>query len=139
MRRTPIAERLWSRVEIRGENDCWEWSGSTSDGGYGVIGSGGRGGATLRAHRVAYELAVAPIPEGFHIDHLCRNRRCCNPRHLEPVTQAENNRRAFADHTHCPRGHALPPKAAPGVRRRQCVTCKSEYDRKRYQTRKAAS
>ena len=130
MRSRPLADRLWERVERRG--DCWEWTGPCTEGGYGLIGAGGRHSPLLRTHRVAYELMVGPIPEGLHIDHLCRNRRCCNPAHLEPVTQAENNRRAAANHTHCPRGHELPPKTPPGVRRPQCRTCKREYDAARY-------
>lgn len=131
--RRPISERLWERVVK--SNGCWEWTGPCSDGGYGVISTGGREGRLLRTHRVAYELLSGPIPDGLHIDHLCKNRKCCNPAHLEPVTQAENNRRAFANHTHCPRGHELPPKTKPGVRRPQCKECKKEYDAARYKAK----
>ena len=135
---TPIDIRLWSRVDKNTASGCWEWQGPLHETGYGLIGAGGRGGAILRTHRVSYELLVGPIPEDLHLDHLCKNRKCCNPDHLEAVTQAENNRRAFEDHTHCPRGHVLPPKTPPGVRRPQCKTCKSEYDRNRHIGRKAA-
>lgn len=135
-RRTrPLLERLWERVDKT--ETCWVWTGPTTDG-YGVIGAGGRGGATLRTHRVAYEALTGPIPDGLEVDHLCKVRNCVNPAHLEPVTSAENLRRAFADHTHCPRGHELPPKTPPGVRRPQCRTCKSEYDRHHYAARKSA-
>jgi hypothetical protein len=139
--RQPIQERLWPRVDKT--DTCWIWTGPVSSSGYGVISTGGREGRLVRTHRLVYELLVGPIPEGLHIDHVkdkgCTSRRCCNPAHLEPVTPAENNRRAFADHTHCPRGHELPPKTAPGKRRPQCKTCKSEYDRKRHQAKKEAT
>lgn len=130
---TPLADRLWARVDRSTEDGCWIWQGPTTNG-YGVIGEGRRGGTTYRTHRVAYELLVGPVPDGLHLDHLCRVRACCNPAHLEPVTQAENNRRAGEARTHCPYGHALPPH---GVKRRACKTCKSEYDRQRHEAKKA--
>lgn len=77
-------ERFWSRVvQTAG---CWEWSGAHS-GGYGTT---QRNQRTERAHRVAYELVVGPIPSGMELDHLCRNRGCVNPAHLEPVSHREN-------------------------------------------------
>jgi hypothetical protein len=133
---TPPEERLWDRVTKHPEG-CWEWTGPLTQG-YGVIGAGGRHAGLIRTHRLSYELLVGPIPEGLQIDHLCKNRKCCNPEHLEPVTGAENVRRAFENHTLCPRGHELPPKASPGVRRVQCKTCKSIYDKARHE-RKLAS
>ena len=69
---------------------CWLWTGRTHDG-YGYVSWAGR---NRRVHRLMYELLVGPIPDGLHIDHLCRVRSCCNPKHLQPVTNAENLRRS---------------------------------------------
>jgi hypothetical protein len=70
--------------------ECWEWLQNFNADGYGIY------KRNHQAHRVVYELLVAPIPEGLEIDHLCRNRRCVNPAHLEPVTHLENIRRGVA-------------------------------------------
>ncbi|MBN9210756.1 MAG: hypothetical protein BGO45_10805 [Microbacterium sp. 71-36] len=84
-----VSERFWARVV---KADCWEWTGSLRTG-YGLFRLDGR---NVQTHRWAYEEQVGPIPDGFQIDHLCRNTRCVNPDHLEPVTQAENIRREHA-------------------------------------------
>lgn len=74
---------------------CWIWTGvKHRTRGYGRFYVGGRGGRYVQAHRWSYEAAIASIPDGLTIDHLCCVTRCVNPAHLEPVTQAENNRRA---------------------------------------------
>lgn len=85
----PTGERrLASRA--RREGDCLRWTGSRTPAGYGQMSVAGR---LVGVHRVAYELAVGPVPEGLEIDHLCRVRDCINPDHLEVVTHAENVRR----------------------------------------------
>jgi hypothetical protein len=87
---------------------CWVWTGAVGADGYTRFRVGGR---TRSAHRVVYNLFRGPIPGGLELDHLCRQRRCVNPRHLEPVPHAENMRRADVGKaqrakTHCPNGHS---------------------------------
>jgi hypothetical protein len=100
-------ERLLSRAIIDWDTGCWNWSGSLRKG-YGRIRIGDR---RPPSHIAVYELLVGPIPEGLQIDHLCRNRACCNPAHLEPVTQRTNVLRGEAPtavnahKTHCVNGH----------------------------------
>lgn len=81
--------RMLSRI-VRQEG-CWKWNGAHTGAAYAAFCVSGR---TLGAHRVVYEYYVAPIPAGLHLDHLCRNRWCVNPTHLEPVTSGENTRRS---------------------------------------------
>jgi hypothetical protein len=95
---------------IRHEEGCWDHSGGSVAGGYGALNVrlGGRDApkVTLYLHRVSYERYVGPIPDGYEIDHLCRNIRCSRPDHLEAVTHAENMRRAGkGDDVPCPNGH----------------------------------
>jgi hypothetical protein len=73
---------------------CLPWGGKPSASGYGVIGHDWK---VRPAHRVAYELFIGSIPAGYEIDHLCRNRMCVEPTHLEPVTKLENRRRSAAN------------------------------------------
>ena len=72
------------------DGDCWEWQLYVHPAGYGML---TRRGKRHYAHRYVWEMMVGPIPEGYDIDHLCRNKACVNPDHLEPVTRKENLRR----------------------------------------------
>lgn len=99
-----LLERLFYAI---GGDGCWEWQGTIHHQGYGVIRIGDR---IHRAHRVVYEATVAPIADGFVLDHLCENKRCVNPAHLEPVTHAENVRRAWANKPACRNGHLYTPE-----------------------------
>jgi hypothetical protein len=90
--KTYIAARI--RVEDRGySSPCWVWQRSLTEKGYGRGPVPGFAGNS-RVHRATYELYVGPIPEGLVIDHLCCVKACCNPDHLEAVTDEENRRRA---------------------------------------------
>lgn len=133
-------ERFWSKVDKAGTPEhpwCWVWIASRKPAGYGQL---RRRGKTLYAHRVAYESLVETIPSGLTLDHLCRNRACVNPVHLEPVSNEENLRRgnhpaparqvaerAWAKRraqTHCKRGHALDGDNVRAVGgRRHCRAC----------------
>lgn len=83
----PLLDRFVEKVELAPDG-CWNWLGAKVHG-YGKIGAGGRGNGTIVAHRVAYEWLVGPIPDGLQLDHLCRNRSCVNPSHLEHGRRGE--------------------------------------------------
>jgi hypothetical protein len=115
------------RYTVIDGNGCWLWQRCLSVGGYARVG----GGRNL--HRLSYEIFVGPIPDGLHIDHLCRVKTCVNPAHLEPVTRHENLLRSFSasgiNHrkTHCLRGHDLSDayicKTTRGRYQRTCKEC----------------
>lgn len=122
-------ECFWAHVDKRGPNDCWPWTSTLTRKGYG---HGSFRGQFFSTHRVSYEIAFGSIPEGMQIDHRCRNTKCQNPRHLEPVTNAENMRRRFSLQTHCKNGHEFTPentKHHPNSGNRICVICNREYKR----------
>ena len=132
LRIVPDVDRPWARVRgrITAVNGCWNWTAAKTKAGYGLVGF--RGGL-LYVHRIAYEEFVGPIPDGLTIDHLCRNRACCNPVHLEVVTLSENARRGEKHNrnkTHCHKGHAFTPENTYSANRgasRGCRTCRTLY------------
>lgn len=125
-----FVERFWQKVDRSQPGGCWSWTASKGRR-YGDISYGGK---SLIAHRVAYVLQIGPIPDGMVLDHLCRNQKCVNPAHLQPVESKENILRGIgwgaqnARKTHCPKGH---PYEGENLRirpsgRRECLTCKRE-------------
>ena len=130
--KTAVEQRLYRRVKQDGE--CLLWTGHTTGNGYGSISKDGK---QVRVHRVAYELAKGPVPQGLVIDHLCRNPRCINPDHLEAVTEKVNILRGTspsalnATKTACKHGHPF-DVANTGFQRRGrlCLACNRESCRR---------
>ena len=106
--RKSVEDRFWSKVDKTGT--CWWWTACVNKYGYGTFGFRGK---VCRAHRVAYLLSVGEIPTGMTIDHLCRNRRCVRPSHMEPVTRRVNTLRGISPSVVtyktgiCKRGHDM--------------------------------
>lgn len=118
-------ERFWGRIDTSG--DCWIWTGPVNNKGYGQFFISHKG---YLVHRLAYQDICGPIPEGFELDHACRNTRCCNPAHLVPVTHRENMRRSkAATKMSCKRGHDWTNPRNVQFRRdgrRWCLACQRE-------------
>lgn len=82
-----LAQMVWARIDVQGREDCWNWIGFIKPNGYGSLNYKGR---AYQAHRAAWSALIGPIPGGLVVDHTCENKACCNPRHLQCVTQSEN-------------------------------------------------
>lgn len=87
-----LEERFWAKVQKT--DGCWLWTAGTRSG-YGTLRSGGKRGPMIQAHRLSWELANGPMPQGAHILHSCDNKLCVNPAHLRPGTQADNTQDAI--------------------------------------------
>lgn len=132
----PIAH-IRERCTVTGSG-CWEWQRSRNAAGYGEVSLSDYLHVSKLIHVLTYTILVGPVPEGLELDHLCRNRACCNPEHLEAVTHAvniergkweERKREWFKQQTHCRNGHEYTFENTH-IRtdgRRRCRTCQREW------------
>lgn len=125
-------EAFWARVDATGI--CWEWTRALTPKGYARTTYGHK---NWLIHRLVWTLLVGDIPEGMTLDHLCRNRRCCNPDHMEVVTAEENKRRGHSPNainarkTHCKEGHLLDESSIESDGNRRCRQCRTRRERER--------
>lgn len=134
-------DRFAAKVALQ-DDGCLVWLGGRTIGGYGVFAVDTTHGSEHKsmAYRWIYEHHVGPIPDGHDIDHLCRNRACVNPEHIEAVTRQENIRRAAAVKTSCPAGHPYDDEntyVRPGTTHRKCRACMRARDLARAQVKNA--
>lgn len=130
----PLIRRFALQVQIQ-TNGCWIWTGAISSNGYGVIARSGHN--LVGAHRISHELFNGPIPKGCEIDHLCRNRACVNPNHIEAVSHSLNVIRGDSPTAQrrrsgfCVRGHEMTPENRD-TKKRRCLVCQREKAQERW-------
>jgi hypothetical protein len=148
VKKVPRIERLQQLYQID-DAGCWTWTGAINEDGYGIF-------CKRTAHRYSYTQFKGPIPKGLEIDHLCSNRKCINPAHLEAVTHKENIQRSWSrgkcEHfknrlgeikkakTHCPQGHPYSGENLTidkSSNARRCIICE-QAKFKRYQEKQKA-
>jgi len=140
----PTAEARFF-AKVRQVGDCWLWTASQDQSGYGLF-SGRPGGASIRSHIWAYEHLIGERPPGLELDHLCRNRACVNPYHLDPVPgyinwlRGEAPSRINRAKSQCKRGHEFTEQNTYIQRNgsRRCETCMADH-RRAYEIRKKAA
>lgn len=120
---------------------CWIWQGGTLNSGYGCLKAHGR---AWLVHRLAYTALVDEIPAGLTVDHLCKNRLCVNPQHMDLCTRGENTLRGNspaavnARKTTCDKGHAF-DREVGAVKARGCKRCYNAYKREERRRKRASA
>jgi len=135
-------KRFWSKVDIKGPDECWNWTGAKNNTNYGSFYLEGK---LIGAHRMAYMLSNGNIDDKLMVLHSCDNPLCCNPSHLRQGTHVDNvhdtmNKKRYygSSKTYCPKGHEYTPENTywnKNKTARQCRICKTERDRQYNKTR----
>ena len=139
----PFGKRMENLYAVDPATGCWNWLKTCTPNGYGLRHGNKKDVPSMTAHRFVFMSVRGPIPEGLELDHLCRNKKCVNPDHLEPVTHAENMRRcpsslARLSSPLCSHGHPLDGIRARSKGGRYCKTCVKLNKRRQRERKKLA-